>query len=144
MCNMEWVSNEICWSFSWLDVGALYIIESEKPIRLSAHPSKPPLTLELILGLLFVVCLLLPAAPCGGHLTASTGVLLSPGWPSFYKDSLSCQWVIEARADHAVKINFDRLVFVFFLVLHSNIPVTFSAFPSANRLHSQPFISIIN
>uniref|UniRef100_A0A3P8W7T0 CUB and Sushi multiple domains 1 n=1 Tax=Cynoglossus semilaevis TaxID=244447 RepID=A0A3P8W7T0_CYNSE len=47
-------------------------------------------------------------APCGGHLTASTGVLLSPGWPSFYKDSLSCQWVIEARADHAVKINFDR------------------------------------
>lgn len=51
----------------------------------------------------------LPIAPCGGHLTAPTGVLLSPGWPSFYKDSLSCQWVIEAQPDHAVKIHFDRL-----------------------------------
>uniref|UniRef100_A0AAQ4S5S2 CUB and Sushi multiple domains 1 n=1 Tax=Gasterosteus aculeatus aculeatus TaxID=481459 RepID=A0AAQ4S5S2_GASAC len=47
-------------------------------------------------------------APCGGHLTAPTGVLLSPGWPSFYKDSLNCQWVIEAQPDHAVKIHFDR------------------------------------
>lgn len=58
-----------------------------------------------------VVCmrrLRLPAAPCGGHLTASSGVVLSPGWPSFYKDSLSCQWVIEAQTDHAVKIHFDK------------------------------------
>ncbi|CAG5854549.1 unnamed protein product [Menidia menidia] len=47
-------------------------------------------------------------APCGGHLTANTGVVLSPGWPSFYKDSLSCQWVIEAQTDHAVKIHFDK------------------------------------
>uniref|UniRef100_A0AAQ5ZW41 CUB and Sushi multiple domains 1 n=1 Tax=Amphiprion ocellaris TaxID=80972 RepID=A0AAQ5ZW41_AMPOC len=47
-------------------------------------------------------------APCGGHLTAPTGVLLSPGWPSFYKDSLNCQWVIEAQTDHAVKIHFDK------------------------------------
>ncbi|XP_037549410.1 CUB and sushi domain-containing protein 1 [Nematolebias whitei] len=47
-------------------------------------------------------------APCGGHLTASSGVVLSPGWPSFYKDSLSCQWVIEAQTDHAVKIHFDK------------------------------------
>uniref|UniRef100_A0A3Q2ECB7 CUB and Sushi multiple domains 1 n=1 Tax=Cyprinodon variegatus TaxID=28743 RepID=A0A3Q2ECB7_CYPVA len=47
-------------------------------------------------------------APCGGHLTAPTGVILSPGWPSFYKDSLNCQWVIEAQKDHAVKIHFDK------------------------------------
>uniref|UniRef100_A0A8C5D3L1 CUB and Sushi multiple domains 1 n=1 Tax=Gouania willdenowi TaxID=441366 RepID=A0A8C5D3L1_GOUWI len=47
-------------------------------------------------------------APCGGHLTAPNGVLLSPGWPSFYKDSLNCQWVIEAQTDHAVKIHFDK------------------------------------
>ncbi|KAL2083425.1 hypothetical protein ACEWY4_021198 [Coilia grayii] len=47
-------------------------------------------------------------APCGGHLTAPVGVLLSPGWPGFYKDSLNCEWVIEARKDHAVKITFDR------------------------------------
>ncbi|CAG05694.1 unnamed protein product [Tetraodon nigroviridis] len=47
-------------------------------------------------------------APCGGHLTANSGVLHSPGWPSFYKDSLNCQWVIEAQPGHAVKIHFDR------------------------------------
>ncbi|KAM4592287.1 CUB and sushi domain-containing protein 1-like [Odontesthes bonariensis] len=47
-------------------------------------------------------------APCGGHLTAPTGVVLSPGWPSFYKDSLSCQWVIEAQTDNAVKIHFEK------------------------------------
>ncbi|KAG7248093.1 hypothetical protein CRUP_005372, partial [Coryphaenoides rupestris] len=46
--------------------------------------------------------------PCGGHLTAPNGILLSPGWPSFYRDSLNCQWVIEAQPDHAVKIHFDR------------------------------------
>ncbi|KAG9344371.1 hypothetical protein JZ751_011040, partial [Albula glossodonta] len=47
-------------------------------------------------------------APCGGHLTAPTGILLSPGWPGYYKDSLNCEWVIEARMDHAIKISFDR------------------------------------
>ncbi|XP_027021418.2 CUB and sushi domain-containing protein 1 isoform X3 [Tachysurus fulvidraco] len=47
-------------------------------------------------------------APCGGHLTAPAGVLLSPGWPGYYKDSLSCEWVIEARKNHAIKISFDR------------------------------------
>ncbi|KAI2657514.1 CUB and sushi domain-containing protein 1 [Labeo rohita] len=47
-------------------------------------------------------------APCGGHLTAPMGVLLSPGWPGYYKDSLNCEWVIEAREDHAIKISFDR------------------------------------
>ncbi|XP_060780908.1 CUB and sushi domain-containing protein 1a [Neoarius graeffei] len=47
-------------------------------------------------------------APCGGHLTAPSGVLLSPGWPAYYKDSLNCEWVIEARKDHAIKISFDR------------------------------------
>lgn len=55
-------------------------------------------------------CLCFPAAPCGGHLTANSGVLHSPGWPSFYKDSLNCQWVIEAQPGHAVKIHFDRSV----------------------------------
>ncbi|CAB1312927.1 unnamed protein product [Coregonus sp. 'balchen'] len=52
--------------------------------------------------------ILSPIAPCGGHLTAPTGVLLSPGWPGFYKDSLNCEWVIEASKDHAIKISFDR------------------------------------
>ncbi|XP_039595033.1 CUB and sushi domain-containing protein 1-like [Polypterus senegalus] len=47
-------------------------------------------------------------APCGGHLTAPSGVILSPGWPGFYKDSLSCEWVIEATQAHAIKISFDR------------------------------------
>lgn len=58
--------------------------------------------------LFLLMSLCLTAAPCGGHLTANSGVLHSPGWPSFYKDSLNCQWVIEAQPGHAVKIHFDR------------------------------------
>lgn len=66
---------------------------------------------QILFFFLVAACVYLCAAPCGGHLTASTGVLLSPGWPSFYKDSLNCQWVIEAQPEHAVKIHFDRFVF---------------------------------
>ncbi|KAK4824365.1 hypothetical protein QYF61_014025 [Mycteria americana] len=49
-------------------------------------------------------------APCGGHLTASSGVILPPGWPGYYKDSLNCEWVIEARPGHSIKITFDRVI----------------------------------
>ncbi|XP_076868457.1 CUB and sushi domain-containing protein 3 isoform X4 [Brachyhypopomus gauderio] len=47
-------------------------------------------------------------APCGGHFTASVGVILSPGWPGYYKDSLSCEWVIEAELGRSIKLSFDR------------------------------------
>ncbi|XP_075454326.1 CUB and sushi domain-containing protein 1 [Ascaphus truei] len=47
-------------------------------------------------------------APCGGHLTASSGIIFPPGWPGYYKDSLNCEWVIEARSGHSVKITFER------------------------------------
>ncbi|XP_034142652.1 CUB and sushi domain-containing protein 3 [Esox lucius] len=47
-------------------------------------------------------------APCGGHYSAPSGVILSPGWPGYYKDSLSCEWVIEAAPGRSVKISFDR------------------------------------
>uniref|UniRef100_A0A674D7B9 CUB and Sushi multiple domains 3 n=1 Tax=Salmo trutta TaxID=8032 RepID=A0A674D7B9_SALTR len=47
-------------------------------------------------------------APCGGHYSAPSGVILSPGWPGYYKDSLSCEWVIEATPGRSVKISFDR------------------------------------
>ncbi|KAM6968265.1 CUB and sushi domain-containing protein 3-like [Aplochiton taeniatus] len=47
-------------------------------------------------------------APCGGHYSGPSGVILSPGWPGYYKDSLSCEWVIEAEAGRSVKISFDR------------------------------------
>ncbi|KPP79510.1 CUB and sushi domain-containing protein 3-like, partial [Scleropages formosus] len=47
-------------------------------------------------------------APCGGHFSAPSGVILSPGWPGYYKDSLSCEWVIEAEAGRSIKITFDR------------------------------------
>ncbi|KAM5264090.1 CUB and sushi domain-containing protein 1 [Ctenodactylus gundi] len=47
-------------------------------------------------------------APCGGHLTAPSGVILPPGWPGYYKDSLNCEWVIEAKPGHSIKITFDR------------------------------------
>uniref|UniRef100_A0A7N6FBD4 CUB and Sushi multiple domains 3a n=1 Tax=Anabas testudineus TaxID=64144 RepID=A0A7N6FBD4_ANATE len=47
-------------------------------------------------------------APCGGHYSGPSGVILSPGWPGYYKDSLSCEWVIEAELGHSIKISFDR------------------------------------
>uniref|UniRef100_A0A8C4W4K0 Uncharacterized protein n=1 Tax=Gopherus evgoodei TaxID=1825980 RepID=A0A8C4W4K0_9SAUR len=46
--------------------------------------------------------------PCGGHLTSPSGMILSPGWPGFYKDSLNCVWVIEAQPGYPIKITFDR------------------------------------
>uniref|UniRef100_A0A8C5NLT2 CUB and Sushi multiple domains 2 n=4 Tax=Passeriformes TaxID=9126 RepID=A0A8C5NLT2_JUNHY len=56
-----------------------------------------------------VVCVLFVSpAPCGGHLTSPSGTILSPGWPGFYKDSLSCAWVIEAQPGYPIKITFDR------------------------------------
>lgn len=48
------------------------------------------------------------SAPCGGHLTASSGLILPPGWPGYYKDSLNCEWIIEAKPGHSIKITFDR------------------------------------
>uniref|UniRef100_A0A8C2Z0K3 CUB and Sushi multiple domains 3 n=1 Tax=Cyclopterus lumpus TaxID=8103 RepID=A0A8C2Z0K3_CYCLU len=47
-------------------------------------------------------------APCGGHYSGPSGVILSPGWPGYYKDSLSCEWVIEAESGSSIKISFDR------------------------------------
>uniref|UniRef100_A0A8C6QR27 CUB and Sushi multiple domains 3 n=1 Tax=Nannospalax galili TaxID=1026970 RepID=A0A8C6QR27_NANGA len=47
-------------------------------------------------------------APCGGHFSAPSGVILSPGWPGYYKDSLNCEWVIEAEPGHSIKITFER------------------------------------
>ncbi|XP_034056770.1 CUB and sushi domain-containing protein 3-like isoform X4 [Gymnodraco acuticeps] len=47
-------------------------------------------------------------APCGGHYSAPTGVILSPGWPGYYKDSLSCEWVIESEPGRSIKATFDR------------------------------------
>lgn len=56
-----------------------------------------------------VICVLFVSpAPCGGHLTSPSGTILSPGWPGFYKDSLSCAWVIEAQPGYPIKITFDR------------------------------------
>lgn len=53
-----------------------------------------------------------PSAPCGGHYSGPSGVILSPGWPGYYKDSLSCEWVIEAEPGSSIKISFDRFVWV--------------------------------
>ncbi|XP_067093259.1 CUB and sushi domain-containing protein 3-like [Osmerus mordax] len=47
-------------------------------------------------------------APCGGHYSGPAGVILSPGWPGYYKDSLSCEWVIEAEPGRSIKMSFDR------------------------------------
>ena len=55
------------------------------------------------------------SAPCGGHFSAPSGVILSPGWPGYYKDSLNCEWVIEAEPGHSIKITFERSLQIFFL-----------------------------
>ncbi|XP_038827831.1 CUB and sushi domain-containing protein 3-like [Salvelinus namaycush] len=47
-------------------------------------------------------------APCGGHFSSPSGVILSPGWPGYYKDSLSCEWVIETEPGRSIKITFDK------------------------------------
>ncbi|KAK3532300.1 hypothetical protein QTP86_016064, partial [Hemibagrus guttatus] len=47
-------------------------------------------------------------SPCGGHFSAPSGVILSPGWPGYYKDSLSCEWVIEAEPGRSIKITFEK------------------------------------
>ena len=62
------------------------------PLSLSLSLSLPPLLI----------------APCGGHFSAPSGVILSPGWPGYYKDSLSCEWVIEAEVGRSIKITFDK------------------------------------
>uniref|UniRef100_A0A672REX2 CUB domain-containing protein n=1 Tax=Sinocyclocheilus grahami TaxID=75366 RepID=A0A672REX2_SINGR len=48
-------------------------------------------------------------APCGGHFSAPSGVILSPGWPGYYKDSLNCEWVIEAEPGRSIKITFENI-----------------------------------
>lgn len=53
-------------------------------------------------------------APCGGHYSAPSGVILSPGWPGYYKDSLSCEWVIESEPGRSIKITFDRWANIIF------------------------------
>uniref|UniRef100_A0A674ETW4 CUB and Sushi multiple domains 3 n=1 Tax=Salmo trutta TaxID=8032 RepID=A0A674ETW4_SALTR len=47
-------------------------------------------------------------APCGGHFSSPSGVILSPGWPGYYKGSLSCEWVIETEPGRSIKITFDK------------------------------------
>lgn len=51
------------------------------------------------------------SAPCGGHFSAPSGVILSPGWPGYYKDSLNCEWVIEAEPGRSIKITFEKYAF---------------------------------
>uniref|UniRef100_H3CV01 CUB and Sushi multiple domains 2 n=1 Tax=Tetraodon nigroviridis TaxID=99883 RepID=H3CV01_TETNG len=47
-------------------------------------------------------------APCGGHLKAPNGIILSPGWPELYKEALNCEWIIEAPPGYPIKIIFDK------------------------------------
>lgn len=74
----------------------------------------PEYTFNALCFLLFI-CLVSPPsfhsphpAPCGGHYSAPSGIILSPGWPGYYKDSLSCEWVIESEPGRSIKITFDR------------------------------------
>ncbi|XP_033326417.2 cubilin [Megalopta genalis] len=52
---------------------------------------------------------------CGGTIRGTAGVLTSPNYPFYYKQNLTCTWVIIAPADHTVKLQFSDL----------NLPVAF-------------------
>lgn len=54
-----------------------------------------------------LLCFVLEA-PCGGHLKAPSGIILSPGWPELYKEALNCEWIIEAPPGYPIKIIFDK------------------------------------
>lgn len=73
-------------------------------------------------------------APCGGHYSAPSGVILSPGWPGYYKDSLSCEWVIESEPGKSIKIIFDRWV-VHFLSFYEDSERTTEIHQCQHQLH---------
>jgi len=63
-----------------------------------------------ILNLSMCVIFSCSLAPCGGNLKASSGIILSPGWPELYKEALNCEWIIEALPGYPIKIIFDKYV----------------------------------
>ena len=48
-------------------------------------------------------------ARCGGTITAFSGVITSPEYPSNYPDSVSCDWEIRAPAYHFILFQFTAL-----------------------------------
>ncbi|KAK3540806.1 hypothetical protein QTP86_001971 [Hemibagrus guttatus] len=79
--------------------------------ELDIHPNGTFTAIQKVCCLAFLTTRIhfaCPTPPCGGHFTAPVGVIPSPGWPGYYKDSLSCEWVIEAEPGHSIKLSFDR------------------------------------
>ncbi|XP_078037937.1 cubilin [Augochlora pura] len=46
---------------------------------------------------------------CGGTIRGTTGVVSSPNYPFYYKQNLTCTWVIVAPVDHTLKLQFADL-----------------------------------
>lgn len=81
-----------------------------------------------------------PLAPCGGHYSGPSGVILSPGWPGYYKDSLSCEWVIEAEPGSSIKISFDRFVWQ----SCNNSAMEIKIYYTFSQVHPFPFVGHIS
>lgn len=81
------------------------------------HPNQSlSLTFKLLCYLNVYFSLL--KAPCGGHFSAPNGIILSPGWPGYYKDSLNCEWVIEAEPGRSIKISFEKYTYALLQANH--------------------------
>lgn len=51
------------------------------------------------------------SAQCGGDLTADSGVIQSPGFPTSYPDNANCEWKIVADGSSRITLTFvDFLV----------------------------------
>ncbi|XP_057676063.1 seizure protein 6 homolog isoform X2 [Corythoichthys intestinalis] len=49
-------------------------------------------------------------ASCGGMMkNATTGRIVSPGFPGNYSNNLTCHWVLEAPEDHRLHIHFEKV-----------------------------------
>ncbi|CAL1529163.1 unnamed protein product [Lymnaea stagnalis] len=60
----------------------------------------------VILSLLVALVSSQPAPECGGQLTTSYGVFMSPGYPSNYPLNARCYWTIVAPANNVIDLRF--------------------------------------
>ncbi|KAJ7400650.1 hypothetical protein BTVI_103420 [Pitangus sulphuratus] len=76
-------------------------------------------------------------APCGGHFSSPSGVILSPGWPGYYKDSLNCVTVnTYSCLDPGIPVHGRRYGHDFSI----GSTVSFSCDPGYRLSHEEPLL----
>ena len=53
------------------------------------------------------LCVLPPAAACGGFITKLNGSLTTPGWPKEYPPNKNCVWQLVAPIQYRITLVFD-------------------------------------